>query len=227
MKEEKSPGGNQGLKDFVIDHNGSEETNQHLLQANKEEVATFFKTLYCNTTGGYISLRGFHLNGGSAFDAEGYTFDDPELLSAADRLANEAASRPGVVFCSPIATFNCRDKARTQDIFNGIALSVDLDETNPHHARELLEIILGPATLVVASGGEWQHPETGKFSPKLHLHWRLVNPTTNLEEHEHLSNLRKLAAKIVKGDPSAGPLAHPMRLPGSWHTNLISRKNCT
>lgn len=99
-----------------------------------------------------------------------------------------------------------------------LPLSVDLDNTHPQKARELLEMILGPATIVVASGGEWQDNKTGKFLPKLHLHWRLSSPTTKPEEHLQLNNVRKLAAKIVKGAVSAGSLAHPMRLPGSWHT---------
>ena len=223
MEKEKSPGGNQGLKNIDKDITGLEKKNQHQLEANTAELETFFHTLFCNATGGYISLRGFHLEGGIAFNAEGYLFDNPSLLSAASRLATHATSLPGVVFCSPTATFKESNKARDMDVFNGIALSVDLDETHPQHARELLETILGPPTIVIASGGKWQQPETGDYFSKLHLHWRLVHPTTNSEEHEQLNNLRKLAAKIAKGDPSAGPLAHPMRLPGSWHTKSIPK----
>ena len=39
-----------------------------------------------------------------------------------------------------------------------------------------------------------------------------------MEEHERLKGVRKLVANIIKSDPSAAPLVHPMRLPGSWHT---------
>lgn len=223
MKKEKSPGGNQGLKDFSKDNNGLEEKNQHLLQVNTEALGTFFRALFCNATGGYISLRGFYLGGGVAFNAEGYAFNDPKLLFAANRLATYAASLPAVVFCSPTATFHHPEKAKNVDVFNGVALSVDIDNTHPQKARELLETILGPATLVVASGGEWQQDETNDALPKLHLHWRLAVPTVNTEEHEQLSSLRKLAANIISGDLSAGSPAHPMRLPGSWHTKTHPR----
>lgn len=218
MEKERSPGGNQGLKNIDKDITGLKEKNQPQLQANTTEIETFFRTLFCNATGGYISLRGFHLEGGVAFNAESYLFDDPNLFLAASRLATHAASLPGVVFCSPTATFKESNKARGIDIFNGVALSVDLDETDSQEASELLETILGPPTIIVASGGEWEHKQTGEFIPKLHLHWRLIVPTTDPKEHEELNALRKLAAKIAKGDPSAGPLSHPMRLPGSWHT---------
>lgn len=223
MEIEKSPGGNQGLKNTDKDITALKERNQDELQVNIKDLNTFFRSIFCNATGGYISLRGFHLNGGIAFNPESYLFDHPDLLSAASRLATHAASLPGVVFCSPTATFKEPGKAKGLDVFNGVALSVDLDETNPQEAHELLETILGPPTLVVASGGEWQYSQTSEFIPKLHLHWRLAHPTTNHEEHEQLNNLRKLAAKIAKGDPSAGPLAHPMRLPGSLHTKSLPK----
>ncbi len=223
MEIKISPGCNQGPMNVDKDFTGQEKNNQQQLLADTTEIETFFKALFCNATGGYVSLRGFHHEGGVAFNAESYLFDNPGLLSAANRLATHAASLPGAVFCSPTATFKESSKAKEIDVFNGVALSVDLDETHPEKAREVLETILGPPTIVVASGGIWQEPQTNSFFSKLHLHWRLARPTITSEEHEQLNNLRKLAAKIVKGDSSAGPLAHPMRLPGSWHTKSLPK----
>jgi len=218
MEKERIPGGNQGPENYEDHYIDPIRENQQLLQVDLRELKTFFDSLFCKAKDGFISVRGFKMDGGIAFSAESYVFDDPELLPAANRLATYAAATPGVVVCSPTATFNNSEKARGEDVINGVALSVDLDNTHPQKARELLEMILGPATIVVASGGEWQDNETGEFLPKLHLHWRLVNPTTTPEEHLQLNTVRKFAAKVVKGDSSAGPLAHPMRLPGSWHT---------
>ena len=97
MEKEKCPGGNQGLKNIDKDITGLEKKNQHQLEANTAELGTFIHTLFGNATGGYISLRGFHLKGGIAFNAEGYLFDNPSLLSAASRLATHVgiSSRSG------------------------------------------------------------------------------------------------------------------------------------
>src|SRR5262249_38284115 len=55
---------------------------------------------------------------------------------------------------------------------NGVALSVECD-AKPAEIRRKLEAILGPATVVVASGGVWRDEATGTVEDKLHLHWRL------------------------------------------------------
>src|SRR5690349_13097153 len=41
-----------------------------------------------------------------------------------------------------------------------------------------LPLVLGPATLVVESGGQWTDPDTGEVQNKLHLYWRLKPPAT-------------------------------------------------
>ena len=40
-----------------------------------------------------------------------------------------------------------------------------------------LRAVIGPPTLVVASGGMWTDTETGELHDKLHVHWRLNEPT--------------------------------------------------
>ena len=96
------------------------------------------------------------------------------------------------------------------------ALSVECDQ-RPAKARQTLEALLGPATAVVASGGEWTNPETGEIEPKVHLHWRLKKPTTTTEEHDLLEEARELATKLVGGDGTNISIVHPIRWPGSWH----------
>jgi hypothetical protein len=73
--------------------------------------------------------------------------------------------------------FNNANKwqARELDLLRGLALSVECDK-RAQAAREKLERLLGPATAVIASGGEWVDQETGEVLPKLHLHWRLQKP---------------------------------------------------
>jgi len=83
--------------------------------------------------------------------------------------------------------------------------------------------LLGPPTVVVASGGEWQDPEAGEVEQKLHLHWRLAAPTRTDVEHGRLREARTVAAQIVGADASAKPIVHPLRWPGSWHTKGAPR----
>ena len=81
-----------------------------------------------------------------------------------------------VVFCPPLAVFSSKDHAREQDLLEGLALAVELDE-HPQQARTTLENLLGPATIVVRSGGRWL--DAGHPEDKLHLHWRLKMPASN------------------------------------------------
>ena len=95
-----------------------------------------------------------------------------------DEAYNEAAraarASQKVVFCPPVATFSGTDAKRV-NVVDGVALSVELD-AHPQAARSRLEELLGPATVVVASGGMWLNPATGELEPKLHMHYRLSRP---------------------------------------------------
>ena len=106
--------------------------------------------------------------------------------------------------------------AKTENLCEGVALSVECDQ-RPLKARQTLEDILGPATVVVEGGGEWTNPETGEIEPKVHLHWRLRKPTSTKAEHDLLREARELATKLVGGDATNISIVHPIRWPGSWH----------
>jgi hypothetical protein len=109
------------------------------------------------------------------------------LVEAATVYATKAAQFPRpAVFCPPIATFTSAKRAREIDLANGLALSVECD-AHPSARAQLLEQLLGPATVVVASGGVWTDPETQEPHEKLHLHWRLDEPTSDAEEHARSS----------------------------------------
>ena len=88
---------------------------------------------------------------------------------------------------------------------------------------QTLEALLGTATAVVASGGEWINPETGEIEPKVHLHWRLKKPASTRREHELLQELRELATNLVGGDSTNISIVHPIRWPGSWHRKSTPR----
>jgi len=178
----------------------------------------------------YLSLRAFYDRGvgdkSESFFIYGRQIGD-DLAAHGEDIAKLAArctrvARP-VVFCPPLATFAGPDKATEEELRNGLVLSVECDKV-PTDARMKLESLIGPATVVVASGGEWMDPDTGEIQDKLHLHWRLSEPTTTPDEHRQLKLARAYAARLVGGDASNKPIVHPIRWPGSWHRKGTPRQ---
>jgi uncharacterized protein DUF3987 len=153
-----------------------------------------------------IDICGVQING----NAEAF---ERLVVGRANLAANYA--QPSV-FCPPLATFTNRKRAREVDLANGLVLSLELDK-HAERSRQRLELLFGRATVVVASGGEWIDPETGEVQAKLHLHWRLSEPTRTPEDHARLKEARTRATRLVGGDVSNKPIVHPLRWPGSWH----------
>jgi hypothetical protein len=165
-----------------------------------------------------INLRAFH----DLRDNEPPLFIEAVRVGAPNciericaRIHDAAIHEEPHVFCPPVCTFKEAGSAKTENLADGIALSVECDSA-PYAARERLLEILGPTTAVVASGGTWVNPE-GKLERKLHLHWRLAEPARDAADHERLREARDLAAEIVGADASAKSVVHPLRWPGSWH----------
>ena len=95
-----------------------------------------------------------------------------------------------------MATFRDGRNARTENLREGVALSTECDR-QPGAARLRLEALLGPATIVVESGGEWADPDTGEIENKTHLHWRLKTPAGTVDELALLYEARTLATELV------------------------------
>jgi len=199
------------------------------LIADRTEIERFVDALFRYASeGGVVSLRAFDDadKGQRAFGIRPVTINGAgldQVIDAATELATRCgrAKRP-IVFCPPVVTFKSAENAKQANVAEGLALSVECDAA-PTSARERLESILGPATLVVASGGRWTDPSTGEVQDKLHLHWRLTEPTTTDEDHATLKEARRLATLIVGSDATNIPLVHPIRWPGSWHRKAEPR----
>jgi hypothetical protein len=192
-----------------------------LLEPDRDQIEVFVEALFRHAgTEGFVSIRAFVDDGGNksfrispAAMTGGFKF----LVDVAEDDARRAANDPKrVVFCPPVAVFTNNKHAREEDVLRGLTISVECDE-HAQQARALLEKILGPATIVVASGGQWLNPKTGEKEPKLHLHWRLQRPASGKKDLATLKAARELAAALVGGDPSNAPIVHPIRWPGSWH----------
>jgi hypothetical protein len=189
------------------------------LEPDRTQLETFVAALFRRADkDSFVSLRAFYEDGRKTpfritptSLAGGLGF----LVDAAVDDARRAAQTPKrVVFCPPIATFANKDHAGEKDLLQGLALSVECDE-RPQEARATLERLLGPATVVVKSGGLWTAPD-GSPHDKLHLHWRLTEPACGADLTK-LKAARELACRLVGGDPSNNSVVHPNRWPGSWH----------
>jgi putative DNA primase/helicase len=199
------------------------------LKADRKQLSFFVKTLFKYADEGtFVSIRAFHgqsrpwrsrewpsikLNG-----ADFAPLVDT-AITFADRCAN-AKERP--VFCPPVSTFRKPGNAKSENLANGLVLMVECDNA-PLAAKQTVEALLGPATLVISSGGIWYDPDTGEAQDKLHLYWRLSCPTRTSEEHVLLYEARKIATRLANADRSAVNSVHPLRWPGSWHLKANPR----
>lgn len=196
------------------------------LQADAGELSRFVDALFRYADSGtFVSLRSFHQfdSGVSAQLIRAVEINGSlePLVQEADLAATESATHPWV-FAPPVCTFANADRARVEDLANGLTLSVEVDD-NPDEARRRLELLLGPVTLAVASGSDWLDADTGELRPKLHLHWRLTEPTRMAADHLALRQCRDMAARLVGADPTGKPVVHPLRWPGSWNVKLKPR----
>jgi hypothetical protein len=194
-----------------------------LLEPDRNQLEIFVEALFRHVSkdkDGWISMRAFYEDDKAAKPARitptslagGLRF----VIDVAEDDARRAANEPkATVFCPPIAVFRDKDHAREEDLLAGPALTVECDR-NPQQARIQLEQILGPATLVVRSGGQWTDPTTQQVHDKIHLHWRLKSVAKGADLAK-LKQARQLATRLVDGDASNVPACHPIRWPGSWH----------
>jgi hypothetical protein len=189
------------------------------LEPNRNQIEIFVEGMlrHCRKDG-VVSLRAFYESEDKSFRITNVSLKGglSFLMEAAEDDARRAANHPKpVVFCPPVAVFAPTGRAREIDLLEAPAFSIELDK-NPRTALEGLQRLLGFATLVVRSGGQWTNPTTGEVEDKLHAHWRLKEPARGADIAK-LKRARQLATALVGGDPTNVPACHPIRWPGSWH----------
>jgi hypothetical protein len=198
---------------------------EKLLEPNRDQIEIFVDAMFRHAgREGYVSVRSFLTNSKTfRISTANLSGGLRHLIDVAEDDARRAANNPvATVFCPPIAVFNgANGRAREADLLKGLVLSVECDQY-PDQARNRLEELLGPATMVVRSGGQWVDPDDGLPQDKLHLHWRLALPASG-DTLDNLKQARKLATAIVGGDHSNIPIVHSLRWPGSWHRKAKPR----
>jgi Primase C terminal 2 (PriCT-2) len=190
------------------------------LEADRAELARFVDATFRYADDGtHAMLRTFAEGSNEVLGSVRVPLSGTGLEPLVDHAAYQAtkaanAARPAV-FAPPVATF-VGTRARERDLGNGLVMTVEADFA-PTTARRNLEYLLGSATVVVASGGQWTDPDTGAVEDKLHLHWRCPEPSRSGPEHSILKQARALTCAFVGGDATAISLVHPLRWAGSWH----------
>jgi hypothetical protein len=199
--------------------------NAATLEPDRAQIEIFTDAMFRHAgQDGYVSIRSF-LADNKTFRISTAKLKGGlrHLIEVAEDDARRAANAPRpATFCPPIAVFSSADgwRARQEDLLKGLALSAEIDE-HPDEALNRLEEILGPATLIVKSGGQWIDPDDTPRD-KLHLHWRLNRPAMG-NQLARLKQARRLAAEIVGADASNIPTVHCLRWPGSWHCKTAPR----
>jgi uncharacterized protein DUF5906 len=194
----------------------SSKNQSQKLDPDRGQIETYVRTLFRHATpGSWVSVRAFPDDD----DTKPFCIKPVELNGSFEPLIDQiydvalqaANATRKVVVCPPGCTFINAEHARQQDIRDGLDLTVELDHA-PQASLETLEKIIGPATMVVESGGI-----TAEGEPKLHGRWVLAVPARTKAELDHLKEARIIACAIVGGDPTHAPISHPIRCPGTWH----------
>src|SRR5262245_45681769 len=137
-----------------------------MLEPDRTQIDAFANAVlqYAGTEG-FMSVRSFYEGATKPFRitpvslAGGLDF----ICEVAEDDARRAANEPKpVVFCPPLGVFATRDNATQENLRKGLTLSVECDQ-RPREAIAMLERVLGPATIVVRSGGYWIDPTTGQI----------------------------------------------------------------
>ncbi|WP_191059274.1 AAA family ATPase [Geminicoccus harenae] len=191
---------------------------------DRTQIEAFYAEMFRHADDGtYAAVRAFHDDRSDPFAVAQWSAPKINgqgfrpLTEAVVNLIEAASDHPTpVVVCPPLATFTRPGSAKEADLANGLVLSVELDAA-PAAALAKVTALLGQPTAVVASGGEWTNPETGEVEAKLHVHYRLSEPTRTAEEHARLKETRARLTALVGGDPTNIPAVHPLRAPGAPH----------
>jgi hypothetical protein len=206
---------------------GGSAPRKRILEADGDEIDRFVRALFRHASPRtYVSLRCFpQHDGGDGFRIRPFGLGDDNLdllVEYATEQATWAAANDGV-FCPPVCTFCGAERAGEAELADGLVLSVELDDGNTDSKVAALESVLGPATVIVISGGLWNDPDSQAQYWKMHGHWRLAEPARTSEALQQLKTCRKVAAAIIGGDPTSASAVHPLRWPGSWHLKAVPR----
>jgi hypothetical protein len=186
--------------------------------ADQITLSQFINTIFLHATNGYVQFRMFidgqhkdpwAMHGRQRQSQTGSYYTIGQLPSPAKRRYQTIRS----ISAHPLHAHRPK-KARIEDTCEGVAIMVECDH-QPVLSQQVLVYVLGTPTLVIKSGGVWIDPETQEQQDKVHLYWRLAQPTRETADHDKLREARELASLIVApviGTAREPPHPDPLRL---------------
>jgi hypothetical protein len=176
------------------------------LEPDHKAALTFFAALYPTGRGEIIHFRGVPepKDGRSPHNLH-YALDEHFADNVSGFLDWCKADRRAAFFLPGVVQGAGTGK---KDVLSLPAIVVDFDKGKPDENLAAAEALLGPASLVVESGGKTE------ADPKLHAYWRLADGSGDVSK---ICEVREALALRFGGDPAFKQPAQVIRVPGSLH----------
>lgn len=179
------------------------------LEPDHKAALTFFATLYPTGRGEIIHFRGVpEPKDGRPPHNLHYALDEHFADNVRGFLDWCKADRRAAFFLPGVVQGNGTGK---KDVLSLPAIVVDFDKGNPDESLRATEKLLGPATIVVQSGGRTEH------GPKLHAYWTIGGSASEDAGVSLACRVREALALRFGGDPAFKQAAQVIRVPGSIH----------
>jgi len=178
------------------------------IEPDVKQALTFFATLYPQGRGEIVHFRGVPEPKDSRHPHNlHYALDEHFSDNVRGFLDWCRVDQRAAFFLPGTMRGNGTGKA---DVLSLPAILVDFDKGNPDASLAATEALLGPASIVVESGGRTE------VGPKLHAYWRLSEPATG-NNVDRACRVREALALRFSGDPAFKQPAQVIRVPGSVH----------
>ncbi len=179
-------------------------------EINRTDIATYVDVVF-GYLEGFVPVRILPEKGNEGGKPRSsYPPFNGELLNEVVAAAIEASSVGRALYVVP-GTVRQPGSAKAEEIQQSCVVLVDLDTGDIPVKRDHLIRHLGPASIIVASGGV-----TKDGHEKLHLYWRLTEPAAG-SDLVRLCHLRGEIARKAGGDTSFDRVTQPIRVAGSIH----------
>lgn len=174
--------------------------------ASYADAQAFFSAVFPST--GYVSFRTL-FEGGRKGIPSNHIYDlGADFPSTLEKFLAWCELEDRSAFVIPGLVRPHQGGCKDEDVIAMPAIVADFDTGDALAKLAAAEEVLGPATVVVESGGSTE------LGPKVHSWWRLDSPTTDIKR---VCEIQAEIAARVGGDKHFGHPAQVIRVPASWH----------
>ena len=180
------------------------------VQPDMEMVHQFFGALYPRVNEGFVNFRAIPERDKGAAPQNVHYALDHAFFENVEGFVRRCAETGKAAFFVP-ATMRPGGTGKV-DVLSMPAILADFDSGDPAESLRAAEALLGPATVILESGGLTDDRKL----PRVHAHWRLSHPAVGADI-ESVCRVRELLAEKFGGDRSFKQSAQPIRIGGSLH----------